>query len=369
MPFYIRKSLSFGPIRFNLSKSGLGVSAGIRGFRVGTGPRGNYVQMGRGGLYYRTSLNGSRVPASSPPPLRPQNDPPVIPESDVTMVAIDSGDAGQIVDASSSSLVEELNAKRKKVKLTPIAVTMAFILSILAIVQAVRPAVIISVDLILVAACVLCKIWDNNRKTTVIFYHFQDGTESVFEGVYRAFESLSHVQRIWHIPSSGRVRDSKYYGGAGQVVQRLRVAVRFANPPHVKTNIPTPSIELGKQTIYFFPDKILVFGKTDVGGLAYGSFSAAIGTTRFVEGESVPADTQVVGQTWRYVNKGGGPDRRFNNNRQIPVVIYEEVHLTSTNGLNELLHVSRVGSFKAVNVASAEMQKFIESHREAGDMP
>ena len=37
-----------GPFRFNLSKSGLGVSAGVPGFRVGTGPRGNYVHMGRG---------------------------------------------------------------------------------------------------------------------------------------------------------------------------------------------------------------------------------------------------------------------------------------------------------------------------------
>ena len=51
MGFYIRKSIKAGPFRFNLSKSGLGVSAGIPGFRVGTGPRGNYVHMGRNGIY------------------------------------------------------------------------------------------------------------------------------------------------------------------------------------------------------------------------------------------------------------------------------------------------------------------------------
>jgi hypothetical protein len=47
MGFYIRKALRVGPLRFNLSKSGIGVSAGIRGLRLGTGPRGNYVHMGR----------------------------------------------------------------------------------------------------------------------------------------------------------------------------------------------------------------------------------------------------------------------------------------------------------------------------------
>jgi hypothetical protein len=37
--FYVRKSVKAGPFRFNLSKSGIGVSAGVPGFRVGTGPR------------------------------------------------------------------------------------------------------------------------------------------------------------------------------------------------------------------------------------------------------------------------------------------------------------------------------------------
>ena len=56
MGFYIRKALKVGPLRFKLSKSGVGVSAGVKGLRLGTGPRGNYVHMGRGGLYFRKSL-------------------------------------------------------------------------------------------------------------------------------------------------------------------------------------------------------------------------------------------------------------------------------------------------------------------------
>jgi hypothetical protein len=38
MSLYIRKSISVGPFRFNLSKSGVGVSAGIKGVRFGAGP-------------------------------------------------------------------------------------------------------------------------------------------------------------------------------------------------------------------------------------------------------------------------------------------------------------------------------------------
>jgi hypothetical protein len=35
MGFYYRKSVNLGPFRVNLSKSGVGNSVGVRGFRVG----------------------------------------------------------------------------------------------------------------------------------------------------------------------------------------------------------------------------------------------------------------------------------------------------------------------------------------------
>ncbi len=60
MGLYLRKSFRAGPIRFNLSKSGIGVSAGVKGARIGTGPRGAYVHAGRYGLYYRQQLSSGR---------------------------------------------------------------------------------------------------------------------------------------------------------------------------------------------------------------------------------------------------------------------------------------------------------------------
>ena len=59
MGFYIRKAFRAGPVRFNLSKSGVGLSAGVRGARIGMGPRGAYVHGGRGGLYYRKQVGGT----------------------------------------------------------------------------------------------------------------------------------------------------------------------------------------------------------------------------------------------------------------------------------------------------------------------
>jgi hypothetical protein len=56
MPLYLRKSVSAGPFRFNFSESGVGVSVGVKGLRVGTGPKGHYVHAGRGGIYYKATI-------------------------------------------------------------------------------------------------------------------------------------------------------------------------------------------------------------------------------------------------------------------------------------------------------------------------
>ena len=43
MGFYIRKSISVGPVRFDLSQSGIDLSTGIKGFRIGSGPSGGTI--------------------------------------------------------------------------------------------------------------------------------------------------------------------------------------------------------------------------------------------------------------------------------------------------------------------------------------
>lgn len=57
MGFYIRKSFKIGPLRLNLSKSGLGASVGTKWARLGLSAKGKlYAHLGRGGLYNRQDL-------------------------------------------------------------------------------------------------------------------------------------------------------------------------------------------------------------------------------------------------------------------------------------------------------------------------
>jgi hypothetical protein len=126
--------------------------------------------------------------------------------------------------------------------------------------------------------------------------------------------------------------------------------VRQAAPAHVQTQTAVWSLGLSDQTLYFFPDRILVYQGSEVGAVSYAGLSLEVRQTRFVEEGDVPSDAQIVDHTWQYVNKNGGPDRRFSNNRQLPLVLYAYMTIRSGTGLNMLLQSSdlkKAVTFKA----------------------
>ena len=60
MATFFRKSVKVGPMRLNLSKSGIGTSVGVKGLRVGVNSKGKgYTAGGAHGVYFRESLGSS----------------------------------------------------------------------------------------------------------------------------------------------------------------------------------------------------------------------------------------------------------------------------------------------------------------------
>lgn len=364
MGFYLRKSVSVGPLRFNLSKAGIGVSAGVRGFRVGAGPRGNYVHMGRHGLYYRATLpsaGGSHPERMSTPPT------PSAPFPVDALTPIDSGSVAAMVDSSSADLLREINDKLKRHQVWP----WVFGLSLLgAVVSAyafppgspLGTALGVSALLIGTIGGGLAYRRDVLAKTIVLLYDIEEEAAQRYDTLHRAFDQITSCGGRWHVQAKGRTRDPKYEAGAGHVLRRSAITVAKNPPRWVQTNIAVPSIPAGRETLYFFPDRLLVFSPDGAGAVSYDALSIDVHAQRFIESERVPADAQVVGQTWQYVNKNGGPDRRFKGNRQIPIALYEELHFQSPTGLNEVIQLSRIGVGQAfreavTSLAPAEQPK------------
>ena len=64
MGLRFRKSINLGPLRINLSKSGVGFSLGVKGFRVGRSAKGKNtatVSLPGTGLSYVQDLDGDSI--------------------------------------------------------------------------------------------------------------------------------------------------------------------------------------------------------------------------------------------------------------------------------------------------------------------
>jgi hypothetical protein len=334
MGFYIRKSLRVGPLRFNLSKSGIGASVGIKGFRLGTGPRGNYVHAGVGGVYYRKTLNSKNSGH------KPQDANELIVNNDLE--SIDSNMDQIFEDSTSDSLVAEISQKNNKFNSWKWVCTIT-----ISLILFVHPYFLFSLLLVPLAF-----LYDDMRKSVVIFYNFDEETEKKYKALLESFELAKKAKKIWHIEAKQDVNDAKYNAGADTLIKRSGTALSLTLPRFLKVNIPVPNIKVGKEVLCFFPDKLLVLAKSKAGTVIYNDLEIQVNSSRFIEEDSVPKDAKVVGTTWKYVNKKGGPDRRFKDNREIPICEYENVQFFSHSGLNERIQLSKLDSF-------AEFQKTI----------
>ncbi|HEX6206687.1 MAG TPA: DUF4236 domain-containing protein [Solirubrobacterales bacterium] len=332
MGFYVRKSVKAGPFRFNLSRSGVGISVGVPGFSAGAGPRGNYVRVGNGGVQYRSTLRGSPENEAA---WRPPPPPPV---AEVLLEDVTGASASELVPTGPGDLVEQLNIAAGRWRTVP------WVIGFLILILLARP--VAGTILLLPGIPLVVWLWfqDRARRTVVAFYDVNDTAADWFQRVVDSTQGLAANDFVWRVDASGDVQTTYQYkvnAGATTIVSRSVAKVSLEPPPILATNIAVPSIVVGKAGIFFLPDRVLVKDGKRFSDASYGDLEMASGHLRFNESGAVPRDAHQVDATWQYVNVDGGPDRRFKNNRQYPVMLYGEFVLASRGGLFWLVQCSR----------------------------
>ncbi|HKR62165.1 MAG TPA: hypothetical protein VJZ00_00430 [Thermoanaerobaculia bacterium] len=259
------------------------------------------------------------------------------------MLEIESGAAAAIVDSSSENLLDELRRRRRALASRPFAIAGSVFLLIAAACAPWPGWAILFATVIAVTTIIAAGYRDRIAKTTEIVYELEPHVDAAFRRFTEWAHALARAGRMWHVAAAGGVANRKYHAGANAVVQRNVTMVRTSAPPSVKTNVPVLSLGAGRQTLYFLPDRLLVYDAAGIGAISYRTLDITAMPQRFVEEESVPRDATVVDRTWRYVNKSGGPDRRFRDNREIPICLYDELTFRTSSGLYEVFQVSQRG--------------------------
>ena len=367
-----RKSTSLGPIRLNFSRSGIGISAGVRGARISTGPRGTYVNVGAGGFRYSHRLDSQPKQPREMPGSGPQS-PSGQGQTVVRGRLVENLGSGGTLEASADELIEEIRSKAGRLSLVSTACAAGALLLIVGLSGLMvgwepqtAPLALVGSGIAAFLSLPWANWWDRRSLITQVFYEFDPVGTKVHEGVVRIIEDLQRSDRVWSVRIENSHGDWKRNAGAGVSVDRSLVQLGWGDPPRIFTNVRVGHIVVSGTTLYFFPDRVLLYGPGGIQAVRYGDLRLEPTTINFIEEGQVSHDAVQVGTTWKFVNRDGGPDRRFKDNRQLAIMKYDVLNLSSTAGLRLKLHISKAGLAEKSAKDLAIVQNAIEELKSRG---
>lgn len=354
MKFYSRKPLQLGDIRFSPSSQEFETSIGFGGLSFDWNAKGNYTHLGKDGRYYLTAARSSNRTKSHSPRIEGQNNTQPLAYNEELSLHQDRNSryTAKLNVSSSKELVNQLRSKHKRLPVWPLAIIFSLV-----------PKFGIFISILLVP--LLYFIMDKPRKTTLLYYDIAPEAEENVQLFFRNFNELATCHSTWYVVSEQKVDVVKYNAGASWLVKRRRLKIQYRVPPLLKTNILVPCLFLGIQKLFFLPDQVLIQKHSNINVLPYSKLTIQQKNVKFIEEQQISPDSKKIGRTWRFVNIDGGPDRRFKYNRELPILLYSELTLKSTNGINIVILLSKpdVGSHLESAMCSYPNSDFLTSQK------
>lgn len=323
MGFRYRKSIRLGrSFRINISKSGIGYSLGVKGYRV--------TKTSRGTTRRTASIPGTGISYVSEKGKKK-------PKAQQQAAAQDNlYDAQKIQNENIADLIPEgmeeiLASARRVLTVHNVALWGAIIFALVATNYpwAWLPAVLLG------AVVVYCR----TAGRIGLDYELEGGAQPPAEASWDTLEQIAASEKLWRVAEASKVKNTKYSGGASTNLKRQKCKASSAAPFPFKlaAEDKVMAFTSHREKVIFFPDKLVVIRGNKIGAQDYASIRLNKSRSRFVEDKKVPKDTTVLGHTWKYVNASGAPDKRFNNNKKIPVCDYGKLIIESDEGLNTVI--------------------------------
>ena len=327
MGFRYRKSIRIGSaFRINMSKSGIGYSVGGKGYRFTKTSKGTArttASIPGTGISY-VKEKGKKKAGQSVVQAEPQDN---------------RYDAQKIQNENLGDLIPEgmeqiLSSARRVLMIHNVALWASIISLVIATAYswAWIPAMVFA------AIFVYCRTAGRIK----LDYELESGAQPPADTSWEALEQIAASEKLWRISEASKVKNTKYSGGASTSLKRIKCKASSTAPFPFKLAAEDKAMVFSSrhEKVAFFPDKLVVISRNKIGAQDYSTLTLSKTHSSFVEDEKVPKDAEVLGYTWKYVNASGGPDKRFSNNKQIPVCNYGKLSIVSTEGLNTVIMYS-----------------------------
>ena len=315
MGLRMRKSINLGGgLRVNISKSGIGYSWGVPGYRItktATGKTRKTYSIPGTGLSY-VEENGKNKPpkATSFSESKVENE-----------KVLDSGEIAEYQGVEYQELLEGIKNFKKWNRLSTILI-LTLLLS---------PIPVFALSGIIGIAL---KIYVRKNLAIAMNYSFDNESRANYEEMKDNWNKHNTSKSLWQLTTSVSTSKQKYHAGATNLVERKKIKISEKCPIFFKSETKYITLHLKNEDLILMPDKVLVIKGKEVGAISYEEVSIKGSEYRFIEQEKVPADAEIIDHTWTKVNKDGSPDKRFKGNRKLPICRYGLIQLTTNSGMD-----------------------------------
>lgn len=267
-----------------------------------------------------------------------------------------------ILDRTAAEIIDQINQRIK----SPYHSLYCSIISVLLVIVSFQISFFLGVLLLVSSLITTSVIYsaDLKRKTTPLSYQFSDKySEMSFEHKIKSFSKLSLSNSSWRLKSKVAVNDWKRNAGSNSALIRHKAKIGKQKPTLIKTNVEVWGIDAGSIKLYLFPDCFFVFQDGIYNTITYNELQASFQNLEYVEEESLPKDATITGETWKYVRRDGGPDKRFKNNYQIPIVKYGLISFSSLNFVAHLIVSDIDIAYRFARSFSSSIGQFNSSYK------
>ena len=142
-----------------------------------------------------------------------------------------------------------------------------------------------------------------------------------------SFEKLLSCKKTWIITLS--MRETELKSSAANQVIRKEINFDTGVFNYIKSSFDIPMLRDLKGNIYYIYPRYIIKTQsfTDFEVFPIDTINLKYSKQTFIEDETVPEDSHVVNYTYRYINKNGGPDKRYAYNPRLPIVGYGKIEI------------------------------------------
>ena len=143
-----------------------------------------------------------------------------------------------------------------------------------------------------------------------------------YERLFEAWKLFFQSQKTYWVIYEQPEMYPKTNAGRSLVLSKKNAKFRAKLPRYIKSASKHFTISAKGHSFIFFSGLLIIVLRGKVYAIEDYKINIRQWTEDCPELDFAPEDTIVSGHTWKFVNKNGSPDRRYNNNFSVPICKY-----------------------------------------------